>query len=636
LDELQADDPRRIGTYTLLARLGSGGMGQVYFGRSLGGRDVAVKVIHADLAKDQSFRLRFAREVETARRVGGAFTAPVIDADPEAPIPWLVTGYVNGPSLADAIERHGPLPVSSVLALAAGLAEGLSTVHGVGVIHRDLKPANVLLAQDGPRLIDFGISQAADFAQITSTGMAVGTPGFMSPEQILGDQVGPSSDIFTMGAVLAFAATGEQPFGIGPPDVRNQRVLYLAPRLDNLPGELRPLVERCMARDPADRPTAGQFLADLVATHPEAADQANWLPEYILAEDDGRRIPVPPPGRETPPQHEKTTALDRKAAPPERETPASDLGADRTRTSTSTPPPAVSHASAGKPPWKPWTSQRRRIGAIGAVAAVAALGMVIGLLVALPGSPWAQSARLASAALPQPTGLSAVKAMETSITLGWKADASGSRPGKYEILENGINLVSVPGRQTKYEVTGLRENTGYQFSVIAVSGTSHSAPSATISADTTAPPRPPLADAAFNWFGTVNYKETASSDSFFKAVGATWQDVWTIRSNCGERACPATLDGTINGIGFSATLARSGATYTGSAAIDNYWLDCLNTSHYENTTLSIRLTGTHEGTSGGEGWSIAAFTGTLTWDVPALPDGCAGSLYQMQVQSSTS
>ena len=184
---MQADDPRQIGGYTLSARLGSGGMGDVYFGRSLGGRDVAVKVIRADLARDQSFRLRFAREVETARRVSGAFTAPVIDADPDGPIPWLVTGYVNGPSLADAVARHGPLPLSSVLALAAGLAEGLGAVHGVGVIHRDLKPANVLLAQDGPRLIDFGISQAADFAQITSTGMAMGTPGFMSPEQILGE-----------------------------------------------------------------------------------------------------------------------------------------------------------------------------------------------------------------------------------------------------------------------------------------------------------------------------------------------------------------------------------------------------------------------------------------------------------------
>src|SRR5579863_2386099 len=166
-------------------------MGQVYYGRSLGGRHVAVKVIRADLARDDSFRARFAREVAAARRVSGAFTAPVIDADPDALVPWLVTGYVNGPSLAEAVQRHGPLPIFSVLTLAAGLAEGLGAVHAAGVIHRDLKPANVLLAEDGPRLIDFGISQAADFAQITSPTSVLGTPGFIAPELLQGGPVGP-------------------------------------------------------------------------------------------------------------------------------------------------------------------------------------------------------------------------------------------------------------------------------------------------------------------------------------------------------------------------------------------------------------------------------------------------------------
>ena len=199
LDELQVGDPRQVGRYTLLARLGSGGMGQVYFGRSLGGRHVAVKVIRADLAQDQSFRARFAREVEAARRVSGAFTAPVIDADPDAPVPWLVTDYVHGPSLGDAVAKHGPLPLPALLTLAARLAEGLGAVHAAGVIHRDLKPANVLLAEDGPRLIDFGISQAADFAQITSPTSVLGTPGFIAPELVQGEPVGPSSDIFTWG-----------------------------------------------------------------------------------------------------------------------------------------------------------------------------------------------------------------------------------------------------------------------------------------------------------------------------------------------------------------------------------------------------------------------------------------------------
>jgi serine/threonine protein kinase len=267
-------------------------MGQVYLGRSLGGRHVAVKVIRADLAQDQSFRTRFAREVEAARRVSGAFTAPVIDADPDAPIPWLVTDYVPGPSLGDAVARHGPLPFPALLTLAARLAEGLGAVHAAGVIHRDLKPANVLLAEDGPRLIDFGISQAADFAQVTSPTSVLGTPGFIAPELIQGDSVGPSSDIFTMGAVLAYAATGELPFGSGPADARTLRVLYLAPDLGHVPAGLRPLLERCLDKDPAERPTAGEFLADLVAACPEAADdREDWLPAGILA--DIRQRPLP-------------------------------------------------------------------------------------------------------------------------------------------------------------------------------------------------------------------------------------------------------------------------------------------------------------------------------------------------------
>jgi serine/threonine protein kinase len=625
LDELRADDPQRIGSYTLLARLGSGGMGQVYFGRSLGGRDVAVKVIHADLARDQSFRLRFAREVETARRVGGAFTAPVIDADPDAPVPWLVTTFVNGPSLADAVGRHGPLPLSSVLVLAAGLAEGLSAVHRVGVIHRDLKPANVLLAQDGPRLIDFGISQAADYTPLTSTGMAVGTPGFMAPEQILGDPVGPACDIFTMGAVVAFAATGEQPFGTGPAGLRNQRALFLAPRLDNVPGALRPLVERCMVREPADRPSAKQFLADLVAAHPEAADQACWLPEGIRAEV-GRKIQVPPRARETPTPHGEAATVYWKP-PPEREEPAPAPGADRTRADASSPSAASPEALAGKPPRTPRTSRRRRIWLpVGVAAVVAALGTIIGLLVA-PSAP---------AVVPRPTGLSALKETGTSVTLEWHAFASGSQPGEYEILENGKKLVSVPGHQTKYQVNGLRNGTVYQFSVIAVTGTSLSVPSAVILVSTSEPPSPPLADASFDWNGNANYQLITASDSFWKNKGDTWSDVWNIGSNCGWKVCAkATLNGSIDGIAFTATLVRSGVTYTGTTGIDNFWLDCLHTSNYEDSTLSIKLTGTREGQTHGSTWTITAFTGTVIWNIPELPDGCSGSLYGMHVYGST-
>jgi Protein kinase domain len=283
LEELQAGDPPQIGPYLLLGRLGAGGMGRVFLGRSPGGRKVAVKVIRAELAGDPGFRARFAREVAAARRVSGLFTAPVFDADPTASLPWLVTGFVDGPSLAQAVHEHGPLPVASVLALAAGLAEGLVAVHAAGVVHRDLKPSNVLLAADGPRVIDFGISQAADATQVTQTGIVIGSPAFMSPEQVKAETVGPASDVFSLGAVLAFAATGEGPFGHGAPTSLMYRVVHGTPALDRLPGPVRPLVERCLAKDPGQRPTAEQFLAELRAAHPSAADLTDWLPDSILS-----------------------------------------------------------------------------------------------------------------------------------------------------------------------------------------------------------------------------------------------------------------------------------------------------------------------------------------------------------------
>ncbi len=283
MEELQAGDPPQVGPYLLLGRLGAGGMGQVFLGRSPGGRLVAVKVIRAELAADPGFRARFAREVAVARRVSGVFTAPVVDADPTAPLPWLVTGFVNGVSLAEAVDEHGPLPVASVLALAAGLAEGLAAVHAAGVVHRDLKPSNVLLAADGPRVIDFGVSRAVDATQLTRTGMAIGSPAYMSPEQAEAGAVESASDVFSLGAVLVFAATGEGPFGPGAPTAVMYRVVHGTPRLDRLPGPVRPLAERCLAKDPRQRPTAAQFLAELRAAHPSAADLTDWLPGSILS-----------------------------------------------------------------------------------------------------------------------------------------------------------------------------------------------------------------------------------------------------------------------------------------------------------------------------------------------------------------
>ena len=236
-----------------------------------------MKVVRAELAGQAEFRTRFAREAAAAQKVSGLFTAPVVDADVDAPVPWLATAYVPGPSLADAIAGHGPLPAASVLALAAGLAEGLGAIHAAGIVHRDLKPPNVLLAEDGPRIIDFGISRAAEASMLTGTGVVFGSPGFMSPEQARGHRVGPSSDVFSLGAVLTFAAAGQGPFGTGSGNTVLYRVVFAPPDTSGVPAELRPLVERCLAKDPAQRPGTAQLLAGL-GTAPPAP---GWLPAPI-------------------------------------------------------------------------------------------------------------------------------------------------------------------------------------------------------------------------------------------------------------------------------------------------------------------------------------------------------------------
>jgi len=290
LRQLQAGDPRSVGPYLLLGLLGAGGMGQVFLGRSAGGRLVAVKVIRPELAGEPGFRARFTREVDAARNVSGLFTALVVDADARGPVPWLATAYIAGPSLAEAVDDQGPLPVASVLTLAAGLAEGIQAIHAAGVVHRDLKPSNVLLADDGPRVIDFGISRAVEASMLTQSGTVIGSPGFMSPEQAEGAEVGPPSDIFSLGAVLAFAATGECPFGTGSTPALIYRVVHRDPDIAQLPEQIRHLVERCLAKDPSERPTTGDLLAE-VGTGELAAD---WLPTPLTAML-GRYSPARPP-----------------------------------------------------------------------------------------------------------------------------------------------------------------------------------------------------------------------------------------------------------------------------------------------------------------------------------------------------
>jgi outer membrane protein assembly factor BamB len=285
MDSLTATDLRAVGEFRLLARLGSGGMGQVFLGSSLAGRMVAVKVIHADLSRDPEFVRRFRHEVEAAQKVSGWYTAPVVAAGVDDDPPWLATAFVPGPSLDDIVTRHGPLPSPAVWRLAAGLAEALRAIHGTGLVHRDLKPANVLLAIDGPRVIDFGISRAVTAeTRLTATGAVIGTLSFMSPEQVQAQETGPGSDTFSLGSVLAFAASGAGPFSVArgaPSAAVMYRIVHTDPDLAAVPAELRDLIQACLAKDPRERPDLGWVaaFASAAAERLGLSPAAFWPPE---------------------------------------------------------------------------------------------------------------------------------------------------------------------------------------------------------------------------------------------------------------------------------------------------------------------------------------------------------------------
>ncbi|MCC3772912.1 serine/threonine-protein kinase [Streptomyces sp. UNOC14_S4] len=315
MQPLGPEDPQVIGAYRLLGRLGAGGMGRVYLGRSAGGRTVAVKVVHPQFALDEQFRERFRREVAAVRRVTGdirpdgrQWTAPVLDADPDAPVPWVATGYVAGPSLTEAVQDGGALPGPTVRALGAGLAEALVAVHALGLVHRDIKPSNVLLALDGPRLIDFGIARASDAtAALTETGMSIGSPGYMAPEQILGAEVTGAVDVFSFGAVLAYAATGRPPFPGDNSAGLLYRVVHEPPVLGpELTGPLRALVESCLAKSPEARPPVTALAGVLAPAGGGARElvRTGWLPPAVLEEVGRRAVELldlepdgSPPGR---------------------------------------------------------------------------------------------------------------------------------------------------------------------------------------------------------------------------------------------------------------------------------------------------------------------------------------------------
>ncbi|HEY5833611.1 serine/threonine-protein kinase [Streptomyces sp.] len=265
---LRREDPRVVGAFRLHRRLGAGGMGVVYLGADKRGQRVALKVIRPELAEDQEFRSRFAREVSAARRIRGGCTARLVAADLEAERPWFATQYVPGPSLHDKVAERGVLPAAEVASIGAALAEGLVAVHEAGVVHRDLKPSNILLSPKGPRIIDFGIAWATGASTLTHVGTAVGSPGFLAPEQVRGAAVTPATDVFAFGATLAYAATADSPFGQGSSEVMLYRVVHEEPDLAGVPDALAPLVYACLAKDPEERPSTAQLsgrLAEIAA-----------------------------------------------------------------------------------------------------------------------------------------------------------------------------------------------------------------------------------------------------------------------------------------------------------------------------------------------------------------------------------
>ncbi|MCC3776870.1 WD40 repeat domain-containing serine/threonine protein kinase [Streptomyces sp. UNOB3_S3] len=328
MDALLPDDPRWVGPYRLDGRLGAGGMGQVYAGTSPGGRKVAVKLIRPELADTPQFRARFQREVDAARQVGGFHTAQVVDADPDAASPWLVTAFIPGPTLHEVVRERGPLAPEAVLRLGAGLAEGLAAIHRCGLVHRDLKPGNVILADDGPRIIDFGIARAVDASSLTATGAVIGTYAYMSPEQIRADRAGPASDVFALGSVLGFAATGHSPFDAPTLLAVVQRILDDPPALDGLDGELRRLLTTCLAKDPAQRPP----VAGLPERFAGAADGGTAGPPTPAAQPERtvvltpgeRTTPLPPAERPRPATMVDPGAGATPAAPPRPDAPSVD------------------------------------------------------------------------------------------------------------------------------------------------------------------------------------------------------------------------------------------------------------------------------------------------------------------------
>jgi hypothetical protein len=423
----------------VLGLLGEGGMGRVFLGSSPGGWPVAIKVIHAGLAADPAFRARFAHEVATARAVGGFYTAPVVDADTAAERPWLAVAYVAGPSLADAVSAGGPFPPLAVRRLGLGLAEALQAIHAAGVVHRDLKPSNVLLAADGPRVIDFGIARAAEHSSLTGTGTILGSAGYMAPEQVTGGQIGPAADVFALGGVLTFAATGRGPFGEGRTEALVYRVVHAEPVLDGVLGPLRQVAARCLAKDPRHRPDPGQVIAALTAIPaPEPATGENWLPEPVT-----RLVGL---------HQAATTAA--VAAPP-----------------TYVPPPRQTPAQALRrlPGWV--------LGGVALVVALAVAGLVAAhMLSAKSPAPPVKSARLAagsptaSPAPPSPSPSPSVSASDPAAVVRDYFAAINSRDCAAAWNLGGDNISAAKGQTYQQFCQGFSTTSHDDLTVDSVAG----------------------------------------------------------------------------------------------------------------------------------------------------------------------
>jgi serine/threonine protein kinase len=439
-EPLRRWDPERIGPYVILGRLGAGAMGQVYLGRSAAGRLVAVKTIKVGLAEEAGFRTRFAQEVAAARRVSGAFTAAVIEADPEADVPWLATTYVPAPSLNRLVQTCGPLPVRTVRWLAAGCAEALESIHSVGLVHRDLKPSNVLVAPDGPRVIDFGVARAAERMELTTARGAVGTPAYMAPEQARDTrQASAASDMYSLGATLVFASTGHPPYaGDTVMDVL-ARLATEPPDLSGLPADLVPLVTDCMQRIPRMRPTSSALLSELGHfTETRAGPEHSYLPGSAMAliGEYQRNPQFAVQGADSQPAEEHS---DDATSASYSELPASRLPARRRERGR----PLRATRSAG---WRQWLRTHMAWAGWAAVgAALVVGGVILGASLSSSGTP----APPAAPPPPPDTACSAVKpAPGPGLCMN---QAAGAPSAAFTVLGSGF----APGQSVTVTLTGL-------------------------------------------------------------------------------------------------------------------------------------------------------------------------------------